>query len=184
MNRWTTIWMFITKGYRQRMLISMLGVMVSLMFVVGVMDVIKTVEVALIKEMNVEKGTIFARKKSVEVGIFDVSSFLSKPGIPDALITEIKDLPGIKSVYRETWSRFPVRLSVTMMGRSIGSDVTLLGVDSEAIEEENRAAFQWMPPKPGEKADPIPVLAPKMLLTAWNGGFAEANGMPKVHPPL
>ena len=45
--------------------ISMLGVMVSLMFVVGVMDVIKTVEVALIKEMNVE-GTIFARKNRLK----------------------------------------------------------------------------------------------------------------------
>jgi len=180
MNRWTTIWLFITKGYRKRMLISMIGVMISLMFVVGVMDVIKTVEVALIKEMNVEKGTIFARKKSVEVGIFDVSSFLSKPGIPEGMIDEIKALPGIKSAYRETWSRFPVRLSVTIMGRSIGSDATLLGVEVDAVEAENREAFQWSPPKPGEKAKPIPVLAPKMLLTAWNGGFAEANGMPKV----
>ena len=49
--------------------------------------------------------------------------------------------PGIKSVYKETWSRFPVRLSVSIMGRSIGSDATLLGVEVEAIEEENRDSF-------------------------------------------
>ena len=34
----------------------------------------------------------------------------------------------------ETWSRFPVRLFSDH--DNIGSDVTLLGVDSEAIEEE------------------------------------------------
>ena len=229
MTRWTTIWLFITKGYRGRMLLSMLGIMISLMFVVGVLDLIKTVETSLMKEMNVEKGTIYARQKSISVGVLDLSSIFGKPGISNKLVDEVDALPGIKSIHKETWSRFPLRLDIGKFGRGISTDATLLGVEKGAIEDEFQDAFEWTPPsncycvdddsnfadcvtirgdecrpyKPrlpfkkmtrskriadveydykvsAEEPKPIPILAPKILLTAFNAGFADANGLPRI----
>jgi putative ABC transport system permease protein len=59
-------------------------------------------------------------------------------------------------------------------GRTLYTDGAILGIDPEALGAEAPPNWSWSP------GEPVPILAPKALLVAYNRGFAPANGLPRL----
>ncbi len=101
---------------------------------------------------------------------------LGGSAVPETLYGELGRDPDVAAIAIEEALTVPARVHGSLAGRGYGSDVAVLGVDATALA--------WLAPEidPGEFRDmePLPVLAPRILLDAYNNAFAPAQGLPRL----
>lgn len=101
---------------------------------------------------------------------------LGSAAVPLSLYEELGRDPRVHAIALEEALTVPARVHGSLAGRSYGSDVAVLGIDA--------AALAWLAPEieidDFQDADPLPVLAPRILLDAYNGAFAPSQGLPRL----
>lgn len=96
--------------------------------------------------------------------------------VPEGVAEELRARPDVTTVSVEEAIGLPSRVSGSLFGYDYGSDVIVVGIDSGALT--------WM--APGLRASdfvdtwPLPVIAPGLILDAYNNSFAGANGLPRL----
>jgi len=115
------------------------------------------------------------RPPSFGIGPLDlVGTLIPEKPMDAAALAALREAPGVADAWPEAWSRFPVRFRGTVAGRTLYTDGAILGIDPEALGPEAPVDWGWSP------GEPVPILAPKALLVAYNRGFAPANGLPRL----
>lgn len=101
---------------------------------------------------------------------------LGSTAVPLSLYEELGQDPRVTALAIEEALTVPARVHGSIAGHAYGSDVAVLGIDG--------AALAWLAPGiPAEEfqdASPLPVLAPRLLLDAYNSAFAPSQGLPRL----
>jgi hypothetical protein len=121
--------------------------------------------VATVAEAGAGAGTVRVRPPML----------LEKTLLGKKRFQELQHLPGVAAVYPERWLSTPSGIEVELPGRALYTEAAVLGIDPKAVE---LSEFDYQPQKP------VPGLAPRLLLTVYNSGYAPANGLPRVTPGM
>jgi hypothetical protein len=173
-SRLSLAW-WVSAGSRGQLLRAALGAVVAVAGTVALCSLGAGGRLALEAELLGEGHSVRVRPPSFGIGPLDLVGTLipEKPMNPAALAA-IRASPGVSAAWPEAWSRFPVRFRGTVAGRTLYTDGAILGIDPEALGPEAPPDWDWSP------GEPVPILAPKALLVAYNRGFAPANGLPRL----
>jgi hypothetical protein len=100
----------------------------------------------------------------------------SSGSVPAALAGHLREEASVERVLVEEALAVPARISGSLFGHAYGTDLAVTGVEAE------QAA--WLAPgitaAEFRDVEPVPLLAPRLVLDAYNANFAEANGLPRL----
>lgn len=144
-----------------------------------------TIENQLLNDLNasIPPDIIRISPKSPEGGSnpFGLPAGRKPVLLSESWLRKLKRMKGVESVIALEASRIPMQAQLTFMGITYRTDLVCVGVPYAMIKDEldrgDRSAFRnW---KPG---DALPVLAPQIILDAYNNLLAAPNGLPRVNP--
>ncbi len=100
--------------------------------------------------------------------------------IPGSFVDELRAREDVETVFPQMPAYFPVSASFNMesVGMGFTTDVILFGIDSGMVQKDVSKPFTFDAPK--TNSDFIPVIVSDYFLDAYNLGFAESAGMPKL----
>ena len=174
LNMLTLSW-WLSAGYRKRLLITMSGIVSGVLITVMLLSLSASVQQILRTELGTDKAQLFIRQPSFSIGFIDLrGSLLKDTFLSDKDLTSLRNTPGVAAVYPEAWARIPIQLSGSALGTEIRSDAVLLGIDAKALSPTLQKRFHW------QAGAPVPLLAPRALIAAYNSGFASANGLIRI----
>ena len=168
-------WWLFGKGYRIRLALSFASVCASIFILSIVLHVTEHLSDNILEIFETPDNQILLRERELSVGMFNLRNVLPSKRLTPEIVGSIVELDGIESVTQESWSRVPVHVSTSILGKTVGGDIVLMGVESKVFQQEV-PDFQW------EEGDSVPILVPQMLLTAYNAGFAKSNGLVQFTP--
>ena len=177
MNSIARMLWWLSAGYRSALVKSAIGAIVAIGLTVGICSLGNGARNAIQEELITGGGQFRVKAPAYNIGPINLSgSVVKEKELGPNEVQALSDLDGIERVLPEVWSRFPVSFRAKIQGQRIFSDGALLGVSPEGIGDDYPAsAWTW------KEGDPVPILAPRSLLMAYNGGFAPANGLPKFN---
>ena len=170
----TLLW-WLSSGYRKKLISTTASIMVGACITTGLLTLSASVHQTLMNELGTPKSQYFLKQRQLNIGPLNLQGTLLKDrNLDTEAIADLRQTDGVDAVYPEMWVTQPVSLSGRLMGVSLVSDATLLGVDPDAIEEDKRL-FSW------SQDEAIPIMAPQMLVVAYNSGFAASNNLPRLN---
>jgi|GEM_PF-2568328 len=177
MNSITRMLWWLSAGYRSALIKSAIGAIVAIGLTVGICSLGNGARNAIQEELLSGGGQFRVKAPAYNIGPINLSgSVVKEKALGPSEVDALSQLDGVERVLPEVWSRFPVSFRAKIQGKRVFSDGALLGVSPEGISEDYPAeAWTW------KEGDPVPILAPRSLLMAYNGGFAPANGLPKFN---
>jgi hypothetical protein len=119
-----------------------------------------------INEIQITPGT---KNDYVSFNLFTPSA----NEISDKTVSEIKTIPGIKTVYPVMRLNIPSMLTMGMFGKFMRADILTSSVDKNFFRESK---IEWKKFRDGEN---IPVIIPYFALDLYNN-FAAVNGLPEL----
>lgn len=166
---------WLSSGYRSALIKSAIGAIFAVGLTVGICALGNGARVAIQDQLMGGGDQLRVKPPSYSVGAIDLAgSVFPERKLDEAAVEKIQRIDGVAKVLPEIWSRFPVSFRGKIAGQRIYSDGALLGVSAEGIGEDFAGEWTW------KEGNTVPVLAPRALLMAYNGGFAPANGLPKL----
>ena len=166
---------WLSSGYRSALIKSALGAIVAVGLTVGICALGNGARLAIQDQLMGGGDQLRVKPPSYSIGAIDLAgSILPERKLDAEAVAKIESVDGVAEVLPEIWSRFPVGFRGRLGGQRMYSDGALLGVSAEGIGEDFPGKWTW------KEGDTVPVLAPRALLMAYNGGFAPANGLPKL----
>lgn len=174
MSRFLSLLWWTSKGYRLQLLQAAMAAMLVAAATTSLCTLGQAAREAVVEALIGGGGRLRARPGTIALGPIDLSGMLGERRMDARSLAELEAVDGVAQVWPEAWSRAPVQLEGRLLGQRVWSEGALLGVVPEAVEEDANRPWTW---KPGT---PIPVLAPRTLLTVYNSSFAPSNGLPKL----
>jgi hypothetical protein len=167
---------WLSSGYRAAIIKATIGAMIAMAITVSLASLGESARTAITDQLLGGGDSLRVRPPSLSVGPIELTGSLLPDRSLDAhAIDSLNEIEGVYDVLPELWSRFPVSLRGELAGSNMVSDGAMLGVPFRAVQDDVSAEdWDW---QPGEV---VPVLAPRSLMVAYNGGFAAANGMPRL----
>ena len=175
MNSMTRLIWWLSSGYRAALVKSAVGAILAVGLTVGICSLGNGARVAIQDQLMGGGDQLRVKPPSYTIGSIDLAgSVLPERSMDEEAVSSLEALDSVAAVLPEIWSRFPVSFRGTIGGQRLYSDGALLGISAEAVAEDYDGEWTW------EEGQIVPVLAPRTLLMAYNGGFAPANGLPKL----
>jgi ABC-type antimicrobial peptide transport system permease subunit len=166
---------WLSSGYRSALIKSAVGAIFAVGLTVGICALGNGARVAIQDQLMGGGDQLRVKPPSYSIGAIDLAgSLLPERKLDADAVAKIAEVEGVDQVLPEIWSRFPVSFRGRLAGQRLYSDGALLGVSANGIGEDFTGKWTW------KEGDTVPVLAPRALLMAYNGGFAPANGLPKL----
>ncbi len=105
---------------------------------------------------------------------------LEAPRIREEMAEQVRALDGVERVLPQLAAAFPVSAILDRPNLDIyfETDVILFGVDEPLVEEGLGADQRFLPRESPD--DPLPVVVSEYFLDAYNLGFAETAGLPRL----
>ncbi len=105
---------------------------------------------------------------------------IEAPRIREETLEQVRQLEGVESVWPQLSASFPVSAILDRPNLDIWfeTDVILFGVDEELVAEGLGANQRFLPRE--STGDPLPVVVSEYFLDAYNLGFAETAGLPRL----
>jgi hypothetical protein len=174
--RFSVLISWLSSGYRTEIIKATIGAMVAIAITVSIAALGESARTAITDQLLGGGDSLRVRPPSLSVGPIELTgSLLPDRSLNESAIADIGEIHGVHDVLPELWSRFPVSLRGELAGSNMVSDGAMLGVPFRSIEGDlTPDEWSWEP------GDVVPVLAPRSLMVAYNGGFAAANGMPRL----
>ena len=175
MNSMSRLIWWLSSGYRTALIKSAVGAVLAVGLTVGVCSLGNGAREAIQEQLMGGGDQLRVKPPSYTIGSIDLAgSILPERSMDSDAVAAIESLEDVARVLPEIWSRFPVSFRGSIGGQRLYSDGALLGVSAEAVANDYPGEWTW------KEGQTIPVLAPRTLLMAYNGGFAPANGLPKL----
>jgi len=175
MNGMSRLLWWLSSGYRSALVKSAIGAVFAVGLTVGICALGNGARSAIQDQLMGGGDQLRVKPPSYSVGAIDLAgSLLPERSLDQEAVTKIEAIDGVANVLPEIWSRFPVSFRGQLAGKRLYSDGALLGVSADGVGEDYAGKWTW------KEGDTVPVLAPRTLLMAYNGGFAPANGLPKL----
>ncbi len=117
-------------------------------------------------------------EKPLDLGLFNLAKpdFLSGKRLDDALVTRLHAEKAVSGVFKEMGLDFPIRVSGSLLGHGMTTDLIANGIDPAVVKDElnhpERFAFN--------KDGPVPVLISENLFELYNHAFAKTAGLPQI----
>ncbi len=94
-------------------------------------------------------------------------------------LRQMRRLRGVRDIVPFMTLKIPMQARISMLGLRYRSDVMSIGVPRRFLGKDIPRRFRrtWRMPKVEE---PVPVILPRPILSIYNEGMAEANGLPKL----
>ncbi len=101
--------------------------------------------------------------------------------LTDETLAELESITAVEKVYPQLSSNFPVSalISQSMLDVYFETEVILYGVPPEFVESDLNIPVEDFRLEPGK---PVPSLLSSFFYDAFNMGFAQGMGLPKVNP--
>jgi ABC-type antimicrobial peptide transport system permease subunit len=175
MNGMSRLLWWLSSGYRSALIKSAVGAILAVGLTVGICSLGNGARTAIQDQLMGGGDQLRVKPPSYSVGSLDLAgSLLPERSLDQEAVSKIEQIEGVANVLPEIWSRFPVSFRGQLSGKRLYSDGALLGVSADGVSEDFAGKWTW------KEGDTVPVLAPRSLLMAYNGGFAPANGLPKL----
>lgn len=99
--------------------------------------------------------------------------------IDDAVVDNIKTLPGVTRVEPQLSLRVPLRMEVEVAGQYAVTDAVVIGVEPSTLKSnvQTGSTFEY----DETTSQPIPCLVPRLLLDMYNLAYADSIGFPKIN---
>jgi len=171
-----TLISWLSSGYRSDIIKATIGAMVAITLTVSMAALGESARTAITEQLLGGGDSLRVRPPSLSVGPIELTgSLLPDRALNETAIEAINSIEGVHDVIPELWTRFPVSFRGEIANSNMVSDGAMLGIPYKAVEDDvSPEEWSWEP------GDVIPVLAPRSLMVAYNGGFAAANGMPRL----
>ena len=170
MNGMSRLIWWLSSGYRSALIKSAVGAVLAVGMTVGICSLGNGAREAIQNQLMGGGDQLRVKPPSYTIGSIDLAgSVLPERSLDEAAVADLEAMEKISAVLPEIWSRFPVSFRGSIGGQRLYSDGALLGVSAEAVAEDYSGDWTWSTGKT------VPVLAPRTLLMAYNGGFAPAK---------
>lgn len=102
-------------------------------------------------------------------------AFATKP-LDDEIVEALARDGRLRGIAIEEALAVPARVAGSLFGNQYGSDVAVVGIDTVLLG--------WYAPEVDPDGfrdrEPLPIIAPEVVLDAYNHSFAEANSLPRL----
>ncbi len=117
-------------------------------------------------------------EKPLDLGLFNIArpDFLSGKRLDDNLIAKLRAEPAVTGLFAEMGLDFPIRVSGSLLGQGMTTDLIANGIDPAVVadELESPELFRY------REEGPVPVLISRNLFDLYNQAFAKTAGLPRI----
>jgi len=98
----------------------------------------------------------------------------------DAALKKIRRINGVRTIYPVMTARVPMQARISLFTFRYRTDLLSIGVPYKLVKDDIKGSdYRRMWKNPSFEGE-IPVLIPDSVLSAYNDGMAEPNGLPKI----